>query len=200
MLSRAVAEGVLIYEVWAFESVQHGDSALVNDNIIGNVCTSSFLVPGSVIFSYYYTDPSPTQSTGRTMHATYSIFYSITFLRPPLSYHYPLIFPAFQDPFQSSAIPWDTPIDRSLLLDTLSEDVQCTYNAHLFPVLRLLMFSYSSYANSPSLHFLTQNSSRARISRLILVPYSSRPCHLPSPVSGQCNDPSPRYPRHPTPH
>ena len=51
MLSYAQVAGIIIQEVWAFESVQHGDSALLNDNIIGDVCASSFLAPKSAIDS-----------------------------------------------------------------------------------------------------------------------------------------------------
>lgn len=29
----------MIDEAWVFEAVQHGDSGLINDKIIGDVCT-----------------------------------------------------------------------------------------------------------------------------------------------------------------
>lgn len=41
LFSRAEAANVIIDEVWAIEFVQHGDSATINEHVIGDVCAYS---------------------------------------------------------------------------------------------------------------------------------------------------------------
>ncbi|KAF8523020.1 Alpha/beta hydrolase family-domain-containing protein [Gautieria morchelliformis] len=62
LFSRTEAAGLVIDEVWAYEAVQHGDSALINDNIIGDVFDWADNARDILKFLLYHLPESPAAS------------------------------------------------------------------------------------------------------------------------------------------